>query len=1379
MTNINRRRKRLQTPDESSPLPSPTQQQSPKRSRTGGKTVPTRPVTRSRTRPSAPAASGFAHAVAVSTRQVVHPVASSDDGDDEKEDDEDEDEVDEDEDDEEREDDDDDDADDHDGDEDDDEDEEEDEEEDDSQDEDYEDESNGEDNDEKRWNHENKMLLQQFLQEGESDEHGDDEASSQEDSDQDRSSQNVGREAPTPARAIDEEEVEEGEEPEMLETNDSYQRFFSRRDFDGDDSSSAMGGFGGAGSTSSSSSSSSSSDGDNNYGYGNSAFTPSSLSSSSAPQGRSRYTSGRAGDGGQFRNRSIHEPLLGTSLTHPIEIDSPPQSEDGDDDDEIPRGRYQPEHFIVRERISNMYRLLAHNEKRLLDQTPPTSPTSPLSASRILALSQALSIASRSLNTVSDLMDLLIRTHLPQFWLYRAKNKYLNRFARKQPKNPRPRESTLLATCVDYRFPHTGTHFKNSHLSPQDIDDIFNNNRQEENYDGNIDHFGLKEEGHHADCPTNFYSKTEKGTKLHFGWDLVVGYQHFGVPKFPNPQRTIPPPPHPHKPHCRSLAPPGMPTPSPSPSSSPPRTPKSGSGAPPPPSPPPQLQPQPRPHTYYPARSLMASFCHLLPRDLELTTNQIRKLFTYFVWHPWFDCDFQAITIRRAYEELWPLFLLRDEDEEVEEQEEDEEYEMILEMKRKKRLEAELKKKQEAAGKKKSGKSAVKRKQRAPKAPAPPKTPAYIEYKRQTQMETRFTTSFERGLINHGVIRTIRNRTLEEYTRAARQVRKGWVFGPRSRQYQDQGQTAATSAVPHISHFEKVPTYPGTIHTFSANDRTLVEKGGKLYFEPDEVYPEQEIPKFQNKAWTRPDCADALDRLKREVKEWWDKEAEAQRQNLGFVLPEFARVRRWPAGKLEMVAGKLVFELDASVVEMETTTTVAKTKTSAKTISKILSDTTKPLAKTTTTQVTTRTFGRRRVNMDVDFSPIASRADRPVTGFARTTRSVAAARRESAQSQVQDLDMDVEMTSTSALRAHTQPSWGPTRLRQGQLQQPQQYRVQNPDTTSFSISRARIQSSSAATTTTTMSRQDRLQQPQLKRRQVQPPFITAIPSTNINNNSNVNAITGTMAGATQPPTTFPSTNTNAAAGPMAATARPPITFPSADTNVTTVAGPMAATGPSTTFPLTNVNTVAGPMGSVRPLTSAYNSQAISVDDFISDLTNPKADYWEMYMQRVQSGRSNGLNLANSSAVHQTLSATAATSLSQPLHTSASFLLTPAELSAQYFSSRSELNMASQGTLSGHAAAASVPVSGMQNNAVNDMSQFLNMSAMEDTDNGTSSSSSPRDVNDLNGGFTRMDIADRPTMMDYEMEEDPEVARQAAKLSGTELWFENQGGQNRW
>ncbi|KAG0291626.1 hypothetical protein BGZ96_005013 [Linnemannia gamsii] len=63
------------------------------------------------------------------------------------------------------------------------------------------------------------------------------------------------------------------------------------------------------------------------------------------------------------------------------------------------------------------------------------------------------------------------------------------------------------------------------------------------------------------------------------------------------------------------------------------------------------------------------------------------------------------------------------------------------------------------------------------------------------------------------------------------------------------------------------------------------------------MYPQTEIPRFQNTAWTQPDRMDSLDRLGHEVEGWWAEDAATQREILGFTLPEFARIRNWTMGE--------------------------------------------------------------------------------------------------------------------------------------------------------------------------------------------------------------------------------------------------------------------------------------------------------------------------------------------------------------------------------------------------------------------------------------------------------------------------------------------------
>jgi len=184
---------------------------------------------------------------------------------------------------------------------------------------------------------------------------------------------------------------------------------------------------------------------------------------------------------------------------------------------------------------------------------------------------------------------------------------------------------------------------------------VLNRNRGRLDYDGNLDHVGTKENDHLSlDCPLNrtgLISDTirplaamkvkSKATKLHVGWNVVPGHDFSSLIdpltrfRYGNTDRQavyngL------HQSQQRddrlfltSVSDQGS---------------NSESFT-----------------SYYPTRSLMASFVHLLPRDVQLTTNQLRKLFTYFLWHPWFDSDLQAITLRASYHELWALFLVLDE----------------------------------------------------------------------------------------------------------------------------------------------------------------------------------------------------------------------------------------------------------------------------------------------------------------------------------------------------------------------------------------------------------------------------------------------------------------------------------------------------------------------------------------------------------------------------------------------------------------------------------------------------------------------------------------------------------------------------------------------
>ncbi|KAG0374304.1 hypothetical protein BGX24_010573, partial [Mortierella sp. AD032] len=782
-------------------------------------------------------------------------------------------------------------------------------------------------------------------------------------------------------------------------------------------------------------------------------------SSSSRPL---RYTTGLAGNNralGASSGAGAGARSLGDSRMSPINTDQ---------DAGWIKCRYNPEHRVVRRRINHMYQLLGRHENyvaarkahaaavaltqskttRLTAKPAPAlgcAPTLRPLLGRLLSLSQALTASSQRITNVSELMDLLIQTHLPQFWRYRSKDKILNIHHDEPSNNTRPRVWDLLTTCVDcgfkfkkqpiyneaaterkvkskerekekkekeeekrrkeaeklerirlglevegvpeavegvtrksrgprkevlavglamrlsLEFPSDNedndmydeedlgipmqhpdedfrpklTRFRNNHLTPKDVDDIFNNNRHESTYDGNIDCIGMKEEGHAHDCPTNLVSSSVKATKLHFGWDVVVGFNHSGVPKFSNSMSG------------------GV-------SSSSTSTPR-----------PPPPPPAPMESNHYPARSLLAAFCHLLPRDLALPQNQIRKLFTYFVWHPWFDCDYQAITIRKAYKELWPVFLLRDEIELIKD-DDNAEKEIVAERDRRKRQEGNARRKVLEEVKRleqqqqEEAESLCRRSKRIrldpnpststpvlahPTQPLPPPPPppqplepepaalqallaamtpqeqklykAKIEQSRRLQMEVRFTTSFERGLRNHGVLIEFRSRKKEEYRRMARQVRNGCVLGPRvvgeegdeqvddfweedgidtddeydtdkNNHYDDDDDTPDGTAHKHPINsidFSKEPTNPGRVHIFRAHDprkiaKTFYERKNKKTRHnsptpplasltpiasttpplPKIRYPEFLIPRFFNNRMTRPNTTtgNPLTRIRKE-----------------------------------------------------------------------------------------------------------------------------------------------------------------------------------------------------------------------------------------------------------------------------------------------------------------------------------------------------------------------------------------------------------------------------------------------------------------------------------------------------------------------------------
>ncbi|KAF8975252.1 hypothetical protein BGZ46_009296 [Entomortierella lignicola] len=536
--------------------------------------------------------------------------------------------------------------------------------------------------------------------------------------------------------------------------------------------------------------------------------------------------------------------------------------------DVIPNDQYYPEHPYVRSRIDGLYFELA--------------------TSRVEYFSLSPSSSARPTN-IQELVDQLIRAHLPQFWSHRERDPVLNRFSETAAQNPRPHLNAMLVTCVDcgfkfhkqplYDCPATERHDlrKTKQLIPEskddsrkrspwkerkaikavelfaklkgraihsdtfsrtDIDNILNNNRRSKNYDGNLDYIGLKEEGHPADCPRNRSSKGH-GTKLHFGWEMVLGHNHSAIPVFPQAISN-----------ASSM----------------------GRGA------------------YYPARSLMASFAHLLPRGQSLPQDQLRKLFAYFIWHRWFDCDLQAMTIRKGYSELWPLFMLRDEGPELT-------FEEITRFRwwdsirtsNAKRV-AKMhdivagdgtehhNKKQKQSGdvtSLKAGKqtrpsqaenSAAGNNREPLENTAGPYERASVEQARIISMEQRYTTLLNIGLMNHGVENESRHLSVQEQVRRAKEIARGWVLG--HSEHLTSKNDGGGSNAPKAKAVHKIFEYTARVKdTYSFSYHPITRN-------------------FTNPAFTKPEKPDALATLTRRLDQL-SQRAELRRRQLGFVIPEY------------------------------------------------------------------------------------------------------------------------------------------------------------------------------------------------------------------------------------------------------------------------------------------------------------------------------------------------------------------------------------------------------------------------------------------------------------------------------------------------------------
>ncbi|KAF9365851.1 hypothetical protein BGX34_007939 [Mortierella sp. NVP85] len=590
--------------------------------------------------------------------------------------------------------------------------------------------------------------------------------------------------------------------------------------------------------------------------------------------------------------------------------------------DVLPDAQYHPDHPEVRTRINALYDELATSES---EQSPSSTPLPyPLSPAVSHFARSQVAQARPPITNVQELMDRLIRDHLPQFWRYRAQDPDLNKFNSKAVQNSRPHKYAMFACCVDcgYKFHkqplydcsaaerqrHRGYRKElvhsnvvgkgdrgawrprkeiravrlfeyrtkmglkdNSFMTQTNIDHVLNNNRNEYDYDGNLDYIGVKEEGHPQECPRNRPPK-KSGTKLHFGWEIAVGHDHSSLPIHPSANHSNP---------LFNFA---------------------------------SLPSKRIPNRYYPARSLMAGFAHILPQGETLPQNKLRKLFAYFVWHPWFDCDLQAMTIRSGYRELWPLFLLRDEDPEVTAVEADLYRQMQstnANAQRKKRKapsdvqswsnESAPSKKPKAKWARKSCKEAdagnedldIKAEDDeeddddmnycADERKLPPEE---VERERLLSLEQRFTTMFNIGLMCHGVVNESRNQSSAERARVHRQVNRGWVFRARPKRrdsmvQDDSGNDGDNETDPNDSSSKPRVKNVHKIYEYTARR----DDGNRKSPYPRTRYSGC-FPLMKHKALTRPHLVNALEMLEGYLPHFFIR-AEIRRRTRGFVLPEY------------------------------------------------------------------------------------------------------------------------------------------------------------------------------------------------------------------------------------------------------------------------------------------------------------------------------------------------------------------------------------------------------------------------------------------------------------------------------------------------------------
>ncbi|KAF9954049.1 hypothetical protein BGZ70_010681 [Mortierella alpina] len=638
-----------------------------------------------------------------------------------------------------------------------------------------------------------------------------------------------------------------------------------------------------------------------------------------------------------------------------------------DDDafpDLLPADTYHPEHPTVRQHIDELFQ-----------KTLTVSANPPINA--------------------PQLVDRLVRQHLPQFWRHRFQDIKLNQHKNTDCHNKRPRSLAILSMCVEcghkfckqplYDDSQRERHWRrwkraratkritgrkpprkrkslfgadyfhrrqglssvsssgsdsgkcdNSELTAIELDNILNNNRRSLRYDGNLDHIGLKEEKHSDHCLHNQASAKLSTKKIYMGWGLVPGHDHPMTPRD-------------HRGPLTSAASassgitvtslsslPETSTPCADPLTEEELT---------------SLLPE-SDCLLYPSRSLMASFCHLIPRGLVFSNNMLRKLFTYFVWHPWFDCHLQAITIRRAYSELWPIFLLRDEDAEVDDEEEAEFRRQMnaftrttrqaAHERRKLKLQAEpqtgsKRKSNDTTGtktKKKTrlndgtaantkGKRKCKKSESHPVSdddePTPPvpkirkpRTAEELlgfERSRLISLEARFTTSFNNGVSIHGICPMRMYPSMNTKVRLARQIRKGWTV------YWTLPSSPTPGSIPsqpyvtdddddddddddsgdnkHHGSDEKQLFARRKVHYYIVDIEEKYRTTASGIVHPETLFPElpeEAVLRLTNHPLTQPDRKDALSRLAARLSSWF-RRAHRQRTRQGFVLPEYMKLR--------------------------------------------------------------------------------------------------------------------------------------------------------------------------------------------------------------------------------------------------------------------------------------------------------------------------------------------------------------------------------------------------------------------------------------------------------------------------------------------------------